>query len=67
MSKITVNIPPEFDQALNELVAMSKAPSREVWLGHVVRNLVFDYQIRKDFGPKQEMRYKELSSYWPLP
>jgi len=67
MSNITVNIPPQFEQALNELVNLSQAPSREVWLANVVRNLVLDYQIRKDFGPQQQMRFQQLNAYWPNP
>jgi hypothetical protein len=67
MSTIKVTIPPEFEQALNELVTLSQASSKEVWLGNVVRNLVFDYQIRKDFGPQQQMRFQQLSGFWPMP
>ena len=67
MNKLTVTIPAEFQQALNELVALSKAPSREAWLANAVRNLVFDYQMRKDFALQQEARFKQLSALWPLP
>lgn len=67
MSTIKVTIPPEFDQALNELVTLSQAPSREAWLGNVVRNLLFDYQLRKDFAPQQQMRVQQLNGIWPMP
>lgn len=67
MSNITVSIPPQFEQPLNELVSLSQAPSREVWLANVVRNLVLDYQMRKEFTPQQQMRFQQLSAYWPNP
>jgi len=67
MSTIQVTIPPEFDQTLNELVTLSQAPSREVWLRNVVRNMLFDYQLRKDFAPQQQSRLQQLNSFWPTP
>jgi len=67
MSTIKVTIPPEFDQALNELVTLSQAPSREAWLANVVRNMLFDYQFRKDFAPQQQLRLQQLNGLWPMP
>ena len=67
MTTITVTIPTEFQQSLNELVMLNKAPSREVWLANAVRNMIFDYQMRKDFALQQEARFKQLSALWPLP
>ena len=64
---ITITIPSTFQQTLDELVRMSNAPSREAWFTNLVRNVVFDYQIRKDFAPQQEERIKQLNAYWPLP
>jgi hypothetical protein len=67
MSTIKVTIPPEFDQALTELVTLSQAPSREAWLANVVRNMLFDYQLRKDFAPQQQLRIQQFNGLWPMP
>jgi len=67
MTQISVSIPPTFVQALDELVQVSQAGSREQWLTNVVRNFVFDYQMRKDFGAQQQARAQQLATYWPVP
>lgn len=67
MTQITVSVPPMFVSALDELVQLSQAGSREQWLSNVVRNCVFDYQMRKDFGAQQQARAQQLASYWPMP
>jgi|GEM_PF-2494206 len=66
MSAITIQVPKAFQQALDELVAATGAPSRELWLTSVVRSMVFDFQIRKDFAPQQMARIEQLNLFWPL-
>ena len=65
MNPITVNVPTVFVSAIDELVQGSQAGSREQWLTNVVRGIVFDYQMRKDFAAQQQARAQQLWSFWP--
>jgi hypothetical protein len=65
MHQITVSVPPMFLPAVDELVRLSQSGSREQWLTQVVRGIVFDYQMRKDFAPQQQARAQQLNAFWP--
>lgn len=67
MNQITISVPPMFLPAVDELVQVSQAGSREQWLTNVVRGIVFDYQMRKDFSAQQQARAQQLWSFWPAP
>ena len=65
MNEISIQIPDAFLQPLDELVQQSGAPSREEWVKGLVRNFLFEYQMRKEFGPKQQQRGMQLMTMWP--
>ncbi len=65
MNEIIVSIPPAFIPALDELVMQSGAGTREQWLKNVVKGILFEYQMRKDFGVEQQSRAMQLNTLWP--
>ena len=65
MNPVTITIPPMFLPVVDELVQLTQSGSREQWLANVVRGIVIDHQIRKEFSPNQQARAQQLSSFWP--
>lgn len=65
MNQIAVSIPPVFLPILDELVAQTGAGTREQWLKNVVKGILFDCQMRKDFAADQQKRFAQLNSFWP--
>lgn len=65
MYKTIIEIPSEFIQPLNEMVQLSGAGSVEEWTKNVVRNIIIDYQLKKDLNPEYEKRMNFLVSLWP--
>ena len=65
MNSITVDIPPAFVPTLDELVNQAQVSSREEWLKNVLKRIIFDYQMSKDFAPQQQQRLMQLNAFWP--
>lgn len=65
MYEITVTIPDSFLQPLDEVVQQANAGSREQFVQNLVRNVVFDYQMRKEMMPQQQQRMFQLMTMWP--
>ena len=65
MYQILIEIPPQFRQALDEIVQQSGAGSREEWAKNLVRSMIIDYQLTKDLGPEYQRRMQYLLSLWP--
>jgi len=65
MYQVTVPIPETFLQPLDELVQQANVGSRDEFVKNVVRNIIFDYQMRKDLGPQQQQRMMQLMNMWP--
>lgn len=65
MYEITVTIPDSFLQPLDEVVQQANAGSREQFVQNLVRNVVFDYQMRKEMMPQQQQRMFQLMNMWP--
>jgi metal-responsive CopG/Arc/MetJ family transcriptional regulator len=65
MYEITVTIPDPFLQSLDELVQQANAGTREQFVQNLVRNVVFDYQMRKEMMPQQQQRMFQLMNMWP--
>ena len=65
MNQVTVSIPPSFLPVLDELVLQTGAGTREQWLKNVVKQILFDCQMRKDFASDQQKRFLQLNSLWP--
>ena len=64
MYDITVTIPEPFLEPLDELVQQANAGSREQFVINVVRNIVVDYQMRKETMPQHQQRLFQLMSMW---
>ena len=56
MNSVTISIPPTFLPVVNELVQLSQSGTCEQWVANVVRGVVLDYQIRKEFSQNQQAR-----------
>jgi hypothetical protein len=54
-----------FLPVVDELVQLSQSGTREQWVANVVRGVVLDYQIRKEFSQNQQARAQQLSGFWP--
>lgn len=67
MNPITVHIPPAFMPVIDELVRLSRSGTREQWLANVARQVLFDYQLRKEFGDRHQQRIQQMSEFWPGP
>jgi hypothetical protein len=67
MNQVTISIPPMFLPVVDELVQYSQAGTREQWLSNVVRGVVFDYQLRKEFSAPHQKRVEQLNEFWPGP
>ena len=65
MYEITVTIPDPFLQSLDELVQQANAGTREQFVKNLVRNFVFDYQMRKEIMPQHQQRMVQLMNMWP--
>lgn len=65
VNQITVSIPTAFLPILDELVLQTGAGTREQWLKNVVKQILFDCQMRKDFASDQQKRFLQLNSLWP--
>lgn len=64
MAHFSLTIPDEFLPALDELVAMTQAGSREQWLRNVVGTALVEFQIQKTFGPQIQQQRMALARYW---
>jgi metal-responsive CopG/Arc/MetJ family transcriptional regulator len=65
MYSITLEIPPQFLEPLDELVQQTMAGSRDQWAKNVIRNMIINYQVSKDFNAEQQKRWSYLFSLWP--
>ena len=65
MYQISTQIPQPFLRPLDEIVQQSGAGSRENWLKNLVRNIIIDYQVKKDLGPEYQKKMNYLLSLWP--
>ncbi len=64
MAQFTINVPKEFLQPLDELVAQTGAGTRERWLTNVVGQVLVDYQTTKELGAKVQERKLQLGRLW---
>ncbi len=64
MAALTIQIPDEFLQALDDLVMQTGAGTRETWARNVIGNILVDYQLKKDLGPQMQARYQFLLGLW---
>lgn len=62
---VTVNIPPQFVKALDELVMQSGAGTRELWMKNVVKGILVDFQVRKHLGAQYQQQATQVASLWP--
>ncbi len=67
MATLTIQVPPAFEPALDALVQMSQAGSREQWISNHVRGVLFDYQLSREFGAAKYQRLQQLATVWPGP
>ena len=65
MNEITITVPDQFLQPLDELVQQASAGTREQFVTNLLRNIVLDYQMRKETMPQQQQRMFQLMSMWP--
>ena len=65
MYEITITIPGPFLQPLDELVQQANAGTREQFVKNLVRNFVFEHQMRKEIMPQQQQRMMQLMNMWP--
>jgi metal-responsive CopG/Arc/MetJ family transcriptional regulator len=65
MAIISIEIPQQFLQPLNELVMQSGAGSSEAWVKNLIKNVIMDYQLKKDLGPEYQRRMAYLQTLWP--
>lgn len=65
MPIISIEIPQPFLQPLNEMVMQSGAGSSEAWVKNLVKNVIMDYQLKKDLGPEYQRRMAYLQTLWP--
>jgi metal-responsive CopG/Arc/MetJ family transcriptional regulator len=64
MARITVTIPDQFLQPLDEMVSQSGAGTRENWVRNVVGQILVDYQLKKDLAQQIQQRTVYLTSLW---
>jgi metal-responsive CopG/Arc/MetJ family transcriptional regulator len=64
MARITVTIPDQFLQPLDEMVRQSGAGTRENWVRNVVGQILVDYQLKKDLAQQIQQRTVYLTSLW---
>ena len=64
MNSVTISIPPMFLPVVDELVQLTQSGNREQWMANVVRGVVIDYQVRKEFSQNQQARAQQLSGFW---
>jgi hypothetical protein len=62
---VTVVVPPQFTNALDELVMQTGAGTREVWLKNVVKNILVEYQVRKHLGAQYQQQAMQVANLWP--
>lgn len=66
MSAITISIPDQFLQVLDELVAQTPGVgSREEWIKNFLRNFLVDYQVKKQLGQQYQQMMTYLMGFWP--
>ena len=65
MNEIIITVPDQFLQPLDELVQQASAGTREQFVTNLLRNIVLDYQMRKETMPQQQQRMFQLMSMWP--
>jgi metal-responsive CopG/Arc/MetJ family transcriptional regulator len=72
MLEVTISIPDQFLQTLDELVAQAPGVgSREEWVKNLVRNFILDVQTKRELEQKYhlEQTYQQIMSYlmtlWP--
>jgi metal-responsive CopG/Arc/MetJ family transcriptional regulator len=64
MAKITITIPDQFLQPLDELVMQTGAGNRETWVKNVIGQILVDYQLKKDLAQQIQQRTAYLASLW---
>ncbi|HYL57612.1 MAG TPA: hypothetical protein VEU51_01990 [Candidatus Acidoferrales bacterium] len=64
MAHFSVNIPNEFMQSLDEIVAQSGAQTRELWIRNTIGNMLIQYQVQKDLAQQIQHRTQELMTLW---
>lgn len=64
MYEITITIPDLFLEPLDELVQQANAGTREQFVTNVVRNVVVDYQMRKETMGQHQERMFQLMNMW---
>ncbi|MGD0120469.1 MAG: hypothetical protein ABSD30_20565 [Candidatus Binatus sp.] len=64
MAQFSITIPNEFLPALDELVALNSAGTRDLWLRNTIGNMLIQYQVQKDLSQQIQRRTLELTSLW---
>jgi metal-responsive CopG/Arc/MetJ family transcriptional regulator len=64
MAQFSITIPNEFLPALDELVALNNAGTRDLWLRNTIGNMLIQYQVQKDLSQQIQRRTLELTSLW---
>ncbi len=66
MSEITISIPDQFLESLDEIVAQTPGvASREEWVKNFLRNFILDYEVKKQLGQKYQEMMGYLMGLWP--
>lgn len=64
MVQITLAIPDEFLPLIDQMVAMTAAGTREMWLRTMLGEYLVSMQVQKELAPQAQSRTAELSNYW---
>lgn len=64
MASVTIQIPDEFLQPLDELVMQTASGTRETWIRNLVGSMLIDYQLKKDLAVQINDRNSYLLSLW---
>jgi hypothetical protein len=64
MAHFSIDIPNEFMQSLDEIVAQSGAQTRDLWVRNTIGNMLIQYQVQKDLAKPIKERTEELMSLW---